>query len=648
MKPELTLENLVLKRDEQGLAWLDIDCALSAVNRLSADVLQELGRVLEHLAAQPPKGLIIQSAKSAGFIAGADIDEFTSLDHTEKGQALVTRGWQLFQRLANVSYPTLALIQGHCLGGGLELALACRYRLVVDVPETRLALPEVLLGIFPGWGGMARLPRLIGPVAALDLMLSGRSIDAQRAVKLGLADAKVPVRLMHKAAVDHVLSGQAARRATGIKALLNQAWLRPLVAKQTRKAINKRDPHHHYQAPRAIVEVWEKHEGNALKAPELIELLTQSPVAQNLLRVFHLQERLKSIGKRNSHPNVRHVHIVGAGIMGGDIAALCALRGITVTLQDQHRASIAQSQGRAAALFTRRLKDPIAIHAALDRLIPDPQGLGVPQADIVIEAIVENAEAKRALYAQIEPQLKEHAILASNTSSIPLEELSLHLQHPERLIGIHFFNPVARMPLVEVVETLASPLAVKQAAWAFVHQLGKLPLPVQSSPGFLVNAVLAPYMQEAMKCVDEGLSPATIDLAAEQFGMPMGPIELIDTVGLDIALAVGQQLLPHSTTPQCLQQHLDKQQLGRKTGQGFYVWKQGKPQKPNAHTIPPGLTERLINPLIHSTQAQVRIGVVEDDDLADAGIIFGTGFAPFRGGPLHYKTQRKASDLAQH
>lgn len=646
MNQELTLDNFILERDAQGLAWLSIDCHLSAVNRLSAEVLQELGQVLDYLAKHAPKGLIIQSAKTTGFIAGADIDEFSSLDNAEKGQALVTRGWQLFQRLAAQPYPTLALIRGHCLGGGLELALACRYRLVVDIKETRLALPEVMLGIFPGWGGMSRLPRLIGPIAAMELMLSGRSVDARRAVKLGLADAKVPERLMHKAAIDQVLSQQPARRATGIKALLNQAWIRPLVARQLLKNIRQRDPHEHYQAPRAIVQVWERHGGNALKAPELIEQLTGSDVAQNLLRVFHLQERLKNIGKRSNHA-IEHVHIVGAGVMGGDIAALCALHGITVTLQDQNRSSIAAAQGRAATLFERRLKDPIAVRAALDRLVPDPQGLGVPRADIVIEAIIEDAQAKRQLYAQIEPQLKPDALLATNTSSLPLEELSQQLLQPERLLGIHFFNPVARMPLVEVVETLASPLPIKQAAWSFVHQLGKLPLPVQSSPGFLVNAVLAPYMHEAMKCVDEGLSPATIDLAAEQFGMPMGPLELVDTVGLDIAYAAGQQLLPHQATRQCLQQRLDKQQLGRKSGQGFYSWKQGKADKPKAQHVPAGLTERLITPLIHQTQAQVRIGVVGDDDLADAGIIFGTGFAPFRGGPIHYKSHKKAIKLGK-
>lgn len=648
MTQELRLENVVLRRDETGIAWLDIDCALSAVNRLSAQVLNELGQVFDHLGKQPPEGLIIQSTKPAGFIAGADIDEFSSLDKADKGQALVTRGWSLFHRLATLPYPTLALIRGHCIGGGLELALACRYRLVVEQDDTRLSLPEVLLGIFPGWGGMMRLPRLIGPVAAMDMMLTGKSIDARRAVKLGLADAKVPLRLAHQAARSHVLSQQAPLQAKGLKAVLNLPWVRPLLARQIRKNINKRDPHQHYQAPRAIVQVWEKHGGNALKAPEIIEELTQSRLALNLLRVFHLQERLKNIGKRTAQPDIERVHIVGAGVMGGDIAALCALQGMTVTLQDQSRSSIAQAQGRAATWFSRRLKDPIKVRAALDRLIPDPEGHAVSGADVVLEAISENPDAKRALYLQLEPKLKDTAILATNTSSLPLEELSQGMQRPERLIGIHFFNPVARMPLVEVVETLASPLAIKQAAWAFVHQLGKLPLPVQSSPGFLVNAVLAPYMHEAMLCVDEGISPATVDLAAEQFGMPIGPIELIDTVGLDIVQAAGKQLLPQSAPVHCLQERLDKKELGRKTGQGFYSWKEGKAQKPKAGTVPVDLATRLITPLLNQTLAQVRIGVVADEDLADAGIIFGTGFAPFLGGPLHYKRAQKAANLRQN
>lgn len=637
----LELQNFTLYTDEQHIAWLKIDCVGSAVNRLSADVLQELARALDYLNSQPPNGLVIYSGKAAGFIAGADIDEFAELDNTEKGQALVTRGWRLFNKLAKLPYPTLALIQGHCLGGGLELALACRYRLVVDQPDTRLALPEVMLGIFPGWGGMMRLPRLIGPVAAMDLMLSGKTVDARKAVSLGLADARVPVRLAMQAAAQHVLSGSSPRKAHGVPALLNQKWLRPLVARQVSKQIERRDPYRHYLAPRAILEVWEKHDGNALKAPELIERLTQSDTAQNLLRVFHLQERLKSIGKRTAHPDIAHLHVVGAGVMGGDIAALCALKGLTVTLQDQDRARIAQAQGRAAALFQRRLKDRRLVQAALDRLIPDPDGHGVARADIVLEAIFENAQAKRALYAQLEPQLKPGAFLATNTSSLSLTELGHSLLRSDRLVGIHFFNPVARMPLVEVVESAHLAPDVRSAAYAFVNQIGKLPLPVQDNPGFLVNAVLAPYMLEAMRCVDEGLEPATVDKAMVQFGMPMGPLELADTVGLDIARDAGAQLSGDAALPVCLKQRLDRQELGRKTGQGFYTWKDGKAQKPEAGAVPAGLAERLIQPLIAKTREQVHIGVVSDEDLADAGVIFGTGFAPFRGGPLHYKAARK-------
>ncbi|WP_341668303.1 3-hydroxyacyl-CoA dehydrogenase NAD-binding domain-containing protein [Alcaligenes sp. SDU_A2] len=637
----LELQNFALSTDEQHIAWLKIDCAGSAVNRLSADVLQELARVLDYLNSQVPNGLVIYSGKPAGFIAGADIDEFAELDNAQKGQALVTRGWRLFNKLAKLPYPTLALIQGHCLGGGLELALACRYRLVVDVPDTRLALPEVILGIFPGWGGMMRLPRLIGPAAAIDLMLSGKAVDARKAVSLGLADARVPTRLAMQAAAQHVLSGKPARKARGIPALLNQTWLRPLVARQVSKQIDRRDPYHHYLAPRAILDVWAKHNGNALKAPELIERLTQSDTAQNLLRVFHLQERLKSIGKRTTAADIARLHVVGAGVMGGDIAALCALKGMTVTLQDQDRDRIAQAQGRAAVLFQRRLKDRRLIQAALDRLIPDPEGHGVPHADLVLEAIFENIDAKQALYAALEPRLKPGAILATNTSSLSLTELGRSLLQPDRLVGIHFFNPVARMPLVEVVESTRLAPDVRSAAYAFVHQIGKLPLPVKDSPGFLVNAVLAPYMLEAMRCVDEGLSPATVDKAMEQFGMPMGPLELADTVGLDIARDAGMQLSADTPLPTCLKQHLDHQELGRKSGQGFYTWKDGKARKPDAATVPPELAERLIRPLIAKTREQVHIGVVSDEDLADAGVIFGTGFAPFLGGPLHYKAAQK-------
>ncbi|PLC48388.1 enoyl-CoA hydratase [Pollutimonas subterranea] len=638
----LGLRHFSCKVDGNNLVWLAIDCADSPVNRLSAEVMDEFSRALNHFEHKPPAGLIIHSTKEAGFIAGADIAEFDGLDTAQKGTELVSRGWLLFNRLAAVGYPTLALIRGHCLGGGLELALACRYRLVVDQSSTSLSLPEVMLGIFPGWGGIRRLPQTIGAPLALDMMLSGRPQDARKAAKTGLADGIVAPRLMNQAAASLVVSGKPRRKARGLGAWLNMRPLRPLVARQTARKVDARDPHRHYLAPRAILEIWAKHDGNALKAPELVDRLIRSDTARNLLRVFRLQERLKSLGKKGRNgPSVRHVHVIGAGVMGGDIAAWCALKGLTVTLQDQDRGRVAVAQGRAHALFAKKKKDTREARAAADRLIPDMDGKGLRHADVVIEAITENAGIKRALYAQIEPLMKHGAILATNTSSISIEELRSGLQAPQRLVGIHFFNPVAKMPLVEVVETPETDSDVKAAAHAFIGQIDKLPLPVQSTPGFLVNAVLAPYMLEAMRCVDEGIRPETVDAAMVAFGMPMGPIELIDTVGLDIARDAGQQLSGQASTPACLEARLARQELGRKTGQGFYQWKDGKPVKQESGSIPAGLAQRLITPLIEKTQEQVNDGVVADADLADAGVIFGTGFAPFTGGPLHYRHKKQ-------
>lgn len=629
-----------LQRETDGLAWLTIDRADHAVNALSADVMAELGQVLDALQSAPPTGLIIRSDKAAGFIAGADVEEFADLDTPQQAHALVERGWDLFNRLARVSYPTLALIHGHCLGGGLELALACRYRLAVDVAGTSLALPEVMLGIFPGWGGMRRLPALIGPPAALDMMLTGRPADARRAAASGLVDARVPPRLADAAARRLVLSGQPARRARGVAAWLNRAPFKSLVAKRAHRQIRAKDPLGHYPAAPAIVTIWSQHGGNALAAPQIIDHILTSDTARHLLRVFRLQERLKAYGKSRGGAPVRHVHVIGAGTMGGDIAAWCALKGMTVTLQDQDAARIAPAIGRAATLYARKLKDPYLARAAADRLITDPAGDGVARADLVIEAITEQVDAKHALYHAIEPRLKPDAMLATNTSSLSLATLRLGLRQPHRLIGIHFFNPVAQMPLVEVVQAGGDEQGIQARACAFVGQLGKLPLPVRDAPGFLVNAVLAPYMLAAMRQVDDGMSPETIDRAMTEFGMPMGPLELADTVGLDIAMAAGQQLTQQAEPPRCLADRIARGDLGRKTGQGFYAWHDGKARKRDPGTPPAGLAEQLIAPLIERTRQQLDQGVVADAELADAGVIFGTGFAPFTGGPLHYQEHK--------
>ena len=632
------LQHWKIVTEADGIAVATLDKQGAAANALSAEVLGEFGQLLDRLDADPPKGLIIRSGKAAGFVAGADIQEFSQLDTAEKGRALVARGWDLFNRLAAVRYPTLALVRGHCLGGGLELALACRYLLAVDEPGTKMGLPEVMLGIFPGWGGMLRLPERVGPAAAMDMMLTGKTIDARRAKRMGLADDAVPPRIMDRAARMMVLSNAPRHPLPATQRLLNGP-LKSVVANGARKQVAKRARPQHYPAPYAIIDIWAKHNGNALAAPELVDGIVRSPTARNLVRVFFLQERLKSFGK-DSHFKARRVHVVGAGTMGGDIAAWCALRGMTVTLQDQGLERIAPALKRARENFARRIKDKLQLRAIMDRLIPDPDGAGAAHADVVIEAIFENVEAKHALLRKLDAVMKPDAVLATNTSSLKLEDLRTVLQRPGRLVGIHFFNPVAMMPLVEVVAADGADPAMVQAACAFVRQIDKLPLPVRSEPGFLVNAVLAPYMLEAMRAVDEGISPETVDEAMLAFGMPMGPVELADTVGLDIAVAAGRQLAGGAEAPRCLMARVDQGQLGKKTGQGFYAWTAGKAQKGAAGTPPPQLAARLVKPLIDRVDHLVVTGVVADADLADAGVIFGTGFAPFTGGPLNYrKTQ---------
>jgi len=635
----VNLQHWRLEVDAQGIATATLDKAGESANSLSAEVLREFSSLLDQLDVYPPKGLIIRSGKAAGFIAGADISEFSQLDTAEKGRALVERGWKLFNRLEAVKYPTLALVRGHCLGGGLELALACRYLLAVDESGTKMGLPEVMLGIFPGWGGMLRLPKRVGPAAALDMMLTGKTLDAKRAKKMGLADDCVPPRVMEMAARQLVVSGLPRRPLPFVQRLMNGP-LKSVVANGARKQVAKKARPQHYPAPYAIIDLWQKHDGNALAAPEVVDRIISSPTARNLVRVFGLQERLKGFGK-DSDFKAKRVHVIGAGVMGGDIAAWCALRGMTVTLQDQALERIAPALKRAQSLFAKKLRDPLKARAAFDRLIPDPQGDGVPHADVIIEAIFENVDAKHALFRALEPRMKAGAVLATNTSSLKLEDLRTVLQRPERLVGIHFFNPVSMMPLVEVIEAEGADPAAVQAACAFVKQIDKLPLPVKSAPGFLVNAVLAPYMLAAMRAIDEGISPETVDEAMLAFGMPMGPIELIDTVGLDIAMAAGKQLAGGADAPKCLLQRVEKNLLGKKSGQGFYTWSEGKPQKGSAGSVPAGLAERLVKPLIDRTERLVAEGIIGDAELADAGVIFGTGFAPFTGGPLNYRKSVK-------
>jgi len=662
-----TLRRWKLDSDSDGLAWLTLDRAGVSINSLSAEVLAELRSALSNLAAAPPKGLVIRSGKDSGFIAGADIEEFERVKTVDDAVAIVKRGWDIFNELAAAPYPTLALIRGFCLGGGLELALACRYRVVVDEPGTRLGLPEVMLGIVPGWGGMRRLPRLAGAPAALDLLLTGRTIDARRAKKLGLADECVPERIMMNTARGVLLAAPSPRRLPFPLSLTLNPLLRPIIAAQARKQVASRVRREHYPAPYAILDIWVKHDGDPLALPPSdpasIAHLIQTPTAMNLIRVFRLQERLKAFGRddasltaspspagggerseslRDSRGSTRHVHVVGAGTMGGDIAAWCALRGLTVTMQDQSPEHLKPAIRRAGKLFADRLKDSRRVRDAFDRLIPDVAGDGAARADVIIEAIFENLDAKRQLFVALEAKAKPSALLATNTSSIPLEEIGVPLQNPGRLIGLHFFNPVSRMMLVEVVHGVSTQAELIARGCAFARQIDKLPLPVKSAPGFLVNRILAPYLMEAMRCVDEGIAPETVDEAAVAFGMPVGPIELADAVGLDICLEVGKMLGKGAEPPKKLTQLTAAGHLGKKSKRGFYDWSSGKAEKSKAGPVPQGLADRLIRPYVAEAQAALAEGIVADADLVDAGAIFGTGFAPFRGGPLHYASSSGA------
>ena len=645
----MELKNWRLNVDADHLAWLAFDRAGASTNTLSSEALRELGQIADHLHSMPPKGLAILSAKDNGFVAGADIDEFTTLKDADEAMAFVALGNEVFDKIAALPFPTLALIHGFCMGGGTELALVCRYRVMDDGPKTRMALPEVMLGIVPGWGAAKRMPKLIGAAAALDLMLTGRGVDGKRAKKMGLVDAVTPRRHFENAARMILTNPPPPHQATIVQAAAEWPLVRNYTKSKATKNVEERVRRDQYPAPYAIIDLWSDFEGDPRKVPREHPASTASlffhPTAKNLIRIFKLQERLKKLGtdpglseKPGSVPAIHHLHVIGAGAMGGDIAAWSALHGVTVTLQDLTPDRIAPAIKRAAELYKRRLKQPHLVQAALDRLIPDVAGAGVAKADLIIEAIVENADVKRKVYAQVEPHMKDSAILATNTSSIPLQQLSSILERPERLVGLHFFNPVAQMMLVEVVEGPQTSPAVMQAAQAFARQIDKLPLPCKSEPGFLVNRVLSPYLLEAMLMVDEGIPPETIDAAAKDFGMPMGPIELADMVGLDIGWAVGQELAkPGSPIPKKLQALVEAKNFGKKTGKGFYTWVKGKAQK---SAIGPGtvdlkaLADRMVLPALNEAVACVRERIVADADLCDAGVIFGTGFAPHRGGPI--------------
>lgn len=647
-----------LTRDADGVAWLLFDRADSSANTLSAEVIEGLDRVLAELETNRPTGLVIRSAKTSGFIAGADVNEFRGAADPKQVEAAIGRAHAVIDRLEALRIPTVAVIHGFCLGGGLEVALACQMRIAIS--DARFGFPEVMLGLHPGLGGTARFTALVNPMQAMTLMLTGRTVDARKAKALGLVDAVCEERHVRNAVKD-AMSGRLKRaKKSLLVTLLNLGPARRLLANRMRAEAEKAAPHEHYPAPDALIDLWERHGGDkaAMLAAEKTSFayLMVTPTAQNLIRVFFLREQMKKLaGSGNA---IEHVHVIGAGAMGGDIAAWCAGQDLRVTLADMKAEPIASAMKRAAELFGKILRKRTASRDALDRLIPDMVGEGVRGADLIIEAVPEKLELKQKVYAAIEPKMKPGAILATNTSSIPLQDLRTTLAKPERLLGLHFFNPVSRLQLVEVVSHDGTDATLHKQALAFVGAIDRLPLPVKSSPGFLVNRALTPYMLEAMVMLDEGIDQTVIDADAKKFGMPMGPIELADQVGLDICLDVGDMLrskfgdaLP--PTPAWLREKVAKGELGRKTGRGFYAWRGGKAEKLPGPPGPQGLVEptpemidRLVLPMSNVCVACLREGIVDNADVVDGAMIFGTGYAPFRGGPLNYARTRGPENVA--
>ena len=644
-----------LTRDADGIAWLLFDREGSSANTLSADVLEEFDQVLAALESQRPAGLVIRSAKKSGFIAGADVNEFRGASDPSVVETAISRAHAVIDRLEALRVPSVAVIHGFCLGGGLEVALACQSRIAID--GARFGFPEVMLGLHPGLGGTARFTRLINPTQAMTLMLTGRTIDARRAKSLGLLDAVAQERHVQNAVKDAVF-GRLKRAQPGLlNTVLNSGPARGFLASRMRREAAKAASPEHYPAPYGLIDLWEKHGGDkaAMLSAEKSSFahLMVTPTAQNLIRVFFLREQIKRLA--GSGNKIGHVHVIGAGAMGGDIAAWCANEGMRVTLADMKPEPIAGTIKRAADLFGKIIRKPTDVRDALDRLMPDMEGEGVRNADLIIEAVPEKLELKQKVYASLEPKLKQGAILATNTSSIPLQDLRTTLQKPERLLGLHFFNPVSRLQLVEVASHDGTDAQLLKEALAFVGAIDRLPLPVKSSPGFLVNRALTPYMLEAMVMLDEKIDKSLVDAAAEKFGMPIGPIELADQVGLDICLDVGDMLrskfgdsLP--PTPAWLRDMVNRGELGRKSGKGFYAWRDGKADKTATlhSTAQPTdeMIDRLILPMSNVCVAALREGIVDNAETVDGAMIFGTGYAPFRGGPLNYARTRGAANVA--
>lgn len=667
--------NISLSFGEDGIALLTFDRPNSSANLLDVPALAELDAHLATLEIRRDlKGVVLVSTKPKIFIAGADLNSFTQDFSVEGLGQVVDLGHRIFTRLERLPIPSVAAINGVCLGGGCEVALACDWRVASLDKSTKIGLPETQLGILPAWGGSVRLPRLIGLPAALGIILAGKQLAAIPAQKAGLVDELAHPEYLLAAAKKFVAQGK--RPAAAPKGLLNSALARPIVAMKAKQGVLAKT-HGHYPAPLKALEVClaaygrPLAEGLALERAAFLEL-SKTTACRSLMGIFFLQERAKKLkvpGADGEGHKVRSVAVVGAGVMGAGIAQWSAARGYPVILKDVAPEMLAKGLKAAEKIFRdaakRRVFTETEATAGMNRITPVAEEVPLTQVDLVIEAAVEKLELKQKIFRQLEERAGAHTVLATNTSALSIDAIASGLADPSRVVGIHFFNPVHRMQLVEIVHGPRTSPAALDTALQFVKAIGKLPVLVKDSPGFLVNRILLPYMVESVRLFNEGCSVVQLDKLMLDFGMPMGPLRLSDEVGLDVAQHVATDLQNRLPQPvpinDTLEKMIAKGWLGKKSGTGFYVFSKekgakehpngeieflqtaGKGQRQDAAT----LLDRMVLVMVNEAGRVLEENVVEAPEDVDFGMIFGTGWAPFRGGPLRYADTLGAAEIVR-
>jgi 3-hydroxyacyl-CoA dehydrogenase/enoyl-CoA hydratase/3-hydroxybutyryl-CoA epimerase len=660
-----------LERDADNVATLWFDAPGKSVNTITPLLLEQLSNVLSELMHNEPAGLIFASAKK-GFVAGADLFEIRKMDRDQLANFLA-EGQRVFQHVATLPFPTAVAINGDCLGGGYELALACTYRVSTDEGSVNIGLPETKLGILPAWGGTTRLPRLIGLPKALGILLPGKTLPPRKALKMGLIDETVRPEAVRVACKRLIMKhaerkelGWTQRVAAGTSLLRNR-----ILATATAQTRDK--TYGHYPAPLKLIEVLRSGYENGFDAGLRAEIegighLMDTEACRNLMRLFFLQQGAKRDLAKELHvpaKPVKHVAVIGAGVMGAGICHVLARSGIQVRLLEVNAEALSKGLCRVRSLLDEDVAagklSPIQARDAMHRVAPSMEWTGLELADVVIEAVVEKLELKREIFTKLERLVRPDCVLASNTSSLLVTDIAGAAVHDHRVVGIHFFNPVSKMPLVEIVRTPHSDDQSLATAVGLAARIGKTPVLVNDGPGFLVNRVLIPYLAEAMAIAVEGTPIPVIDLAARRWGMPMGPFELLDEIGLDVShhvlSALDNQLggkLPKP--PVALDQMLQRGWLGKKSGTGFYVYPKngkrgaqadlnqevaamlstGKETPADSADSQEQIAWRLVLPMVNEAAKLLEQGITSSTDSVDLATVLGTGLAPFRGGLVHF------------